>query len=266
MNKLVLFGAVLALGASSLNAQVKYEKVAYHDYNTTVGDLVLKGENAVATPEYLKFKIKVDNKGNDIIIYKPEESRIKINGKDIAPQEKWVAVDPIDSDHRTIDIKGKDLRQNEFAFQVDGLYKVSPDKTSVPAEDFQLPASQNGFKAGNFSCNMVDLKKETDETKVKFECVYTGDKIGIIHTNRAAVRLPDGTEIANNKIKTDPEVLQKGDTKKFNLVWKRMEGGKATDMQKIKLMIVWRNTFVESDAVKLPGGTLEFKIDETKCK
>lgn len=266
MNKLILLGATMTLGIGMLSAQSKHEKVVYHDSNVQAGDLVLKGEDAVATPEYLKFKIKVDNKSNDIIIYKPEESMVKVNGKDFAPKEKWVSVDPIDSDHRVVDIKGTTMRADEFTFQVEGLYKVNPDNNPIPAEDFQLPASQNGFKAGNFSCNMLDLKKETDETKVKFECVYTGDKVGIIHTERAAVRLPDGTEIANNKVKTDLEVLQKGDSKKFNLVWKRMEGGKATDMQKIKLMIVWRNTFVESDAVKMPGGTLTFKIDETKSK
>lgn len=263
---MILFGASVVLSAGMLSAQSKHEKVVYHDSNVQSGDLILKGEDAVSTAEYLKFKIKVDNKSNDIIIYKPEASTVKVNGKDFTPKEKWISVKPIDSDHRVVDIKANGMRENEFTFQVEGLYKVNPDNNPIPAEDFQLPASQNGFKAGNFSCNMLDLKKETDETKVKFECVYTGDKIGIIHTNRAAVRLPDGTEIANNRVKAGYEVLQKGDSQKFSLVWKRMEGGKATDMQKIKLMIVWRNTFVESEAVKIPGGTLNFKIDEAKSK
>lgn len=266
MNKLVVLAASLAITLGQLNAQSKHEKVIYSDFNTSSGDLVLKGEDAVSTAEYLKFKLKIDNRSNDIIVYKPDESRFKINEQEVKPTEKMLWVDPLDSDHRVVNIKGKDLRVNEFSYAVEGLYKVSPDNTPIPAEDFQLPAAQNEFKAGNFSCTMVDLKKETDETKVKFECRYTGDKIGIIHTNRAAVRLPDGTEIANNKVKMDPEVLQKGDVQKFNLVWKRMEGGRATDMQKIKLMIVWRNTFVEADPVKIQGGILNFKIDEAKSK
>lgn len=61
-------------------------------------------------------------------------------------------------------------------------------------------------------------------------------------------------------------ILAKGESEKFTLVWKRMDGGKATDMQKINLMIVWRNVFVESDAVKISPLTIDFKIDESKCK
>lgn len=249
-----------------LNAQSKFQKVAYQDASATSGELVLKGEDGVATPEYLKFKLKVENKSNDIILYKPEESKFKVNGKEIKPDEKMLVIDPMDTDHRVVKINGTDLRVNDFSYFVEGLYRVSPDNVAVQAEDFQLPVAQNEFKAGNFSCNLLNLKKETDETWVKFECRYTGDKIGIIHTNRAAIRLPDGTEIANNKTKSHPEILQKGETQKFSLVWRRMEGGRATDMQKIKLLIIWRNTFVEADPVKIQGGNLDFKMDAAKSK
>jgi hypothetical protein len=111
---------------------------------------------------------------------------------------------------------------------------------------------------------MLDLSKETDKTTVKFECRYTGDKVGVIHPGRAAIRLPDGTEVANAKSKSNPVMLMKGESKKISLAWNRMEGGKATDMQKIKLMIVWHNSFIESDMIKVKPVTLDFKIDEAK--
>ncbi len=266
MNKLIVLGAGLILNLSGINAQKKFEKVVYTDAATSSGDLSLKGQDAVSTPELLKFKLKIENNSNDLLLYKPEESKFKLNGKEIVPKEKMLVIRPAETDHRVVNVKGTDLRVNEFSYVVDGLYKVSTEKNAVPAEDFQLPASQNEFTAGNFSCRMLNISKETDETWVKFECRYTGDKIGVINTNRAAVRLPDGTEIANNKTKAEPEILQKGDSQKFTLVWRRMEGGRATDMQKIKLMIVWRGTFVEADPVKVSGGTLDFKIDEAKSK
>jgi hypothetical protein len=45
-----------------------------------------------------------------------------------------------------------------------------------------------------------------------------------------------------------------------------MEGGRAQDMQKIKMNILWRNTFSEVDAEKLKDEVLQFEIDEKLSK
>ena len=200
------------------------------------------------------------------MLYKPEESKLTINGKDITPKEKPLTIPPTETDNRVIDIKGTDLMVTDYKFEVNGVYKVSTTSNSVAADDFQLPPSQNEFKVGNFTCTMTDLKKETDKTAVKFECRYTGDKVGIIHPGRAAVKLPDGTEVANAKSSSTPILVQKGESEKISLSWNRMQGGKATDMQRINLMIVWRNTFMDSEPVKVNPVVLDFKIDETKSK
>lgn len=266
MKKTILFGTVFCLTLGTLSAQKKYEKIIYTDATQDIGEAEISAKDAVSIAAYTKFKIKIENKSDGIMLLKPEESKVVVNGKNFVPQEKWLFVNPAESDHRTVDIKGTEFMVNQYSYEVDGLYKISTDDRPVQAPDFQLPASQNEFKAGNFTCAMLDLKKETGGTAVKFECRYTGDKIGVIHTNRAAIKLPDGTEIANAKTKTDPVVLMKGESKKVSLSWDRMEGGKATDMQKIKLMIVWRNTFIEAEARKMPAVRLDIKIDETKSK
>jgi hypothetical protein len=266
MEKRKVILSLFCLSFAYAQAQKKYEKIMYTEVSSETSDMTITAKNAVSQPELTKFNLKISNKTDDILLYKPEESKLKANGKEFIPKEKWLTVSPAETDNRVVDIKGTEFLIPAYSFEVNGIYKVSTTNKSVEAADFQLPASQNEFKAGNFTCNMLDLSKETDKTWVKFECRYMGDKIGVIHAGRAAIRLPDGTEIANAKSKKAPIIVKKGESEKITLAWDRMEGGKATDMQKIKLVIVWRNTFIESDAVKLAPVVLDFKIDEAKSK
>lgn len=266
MKKGILVVSAFCLALNIAQAQKKYEKLYYSEVSKEASDITYTGKSAIATKEFIKFNLKIENKGEDMLLYKPEESKLNINNKSIAPKEKWLQIAPGETDNRVVDVKGLDLQVPTCSFEVNGVYKVSTTNKALETADFQLPPSQNEFKTGNFSCTMIALDKETDKTAVKFECRYTGDKIGVIHPGRAAVRLPDGTEIANAKHKKTPMIVTKGESEKFTLVWDRMEGGKATDMQKIKMMIIWRNTFVEADAVKADPVTLDFKIDEAKSK
>jgi archaellum component FlaF (FlaF/FlaG flagellin family) len=220
----------------------------------------------VATPEIFKFVLRIENKSDKIILYKPEESTLITNGKEIKPVEKWLIIFPVDNDYRTVNFKGAGFQQPQFSYKAEGLYTVSEYENPVEAPEFMLPPSKNDFKAGNFSCNMVNLSKESDKTTVKFECRYTGSKIGVINPGRAAVKLPDGTEIANAKSNSKSEILFPGDTKKITLGWNRMAGGRATDMQLIKMQILWRDTFVEAEPQKIAGPVIEAKMDPVKSK
>jgi len=264
--KVILVAASVCLVLNSLQAQKKYEKIMYKDVSSDGEGITITAKDAVSNKEATKLKLKVNNKTDEFIIFKVNESTLKANGKDYKPQEKPLEVAPTESDSRVVNFKGPDFMVTSYSYIIEGLYKVSTVTNSVQTEEFQLPPSQNEFKTGNFTCSMIDLSKETDKTSVKFECRYTGDKIGVIHPGRAAVKLPDGTEVANAKSSASPIVLEQGESKKITLSWNRMEGGKATDMQKIKMSIVWRNTFIEATPVKLKPVTLDFQIDEATSK
>ena len=266
MKKAIVITAALCMALNSIQAQKKYEKIMYKDASTEGEGITVMAKDAVSNKEMTKFKIKISNKSDDIIVFRPDESTLKSNTKEFKPKEKMMEVPPTETEGKVINFPGPDFMVNSYSYQIDGLYKVSTTTKSVQTEDFQLPPSQNEFKTGNFTCTMIDLSKETDKTVVKFECRYTGDKIGVIHPGRAAVKLPDGTEIANAKANKSPIVVEKGESKKITLAWNRMEGGKATDMQKIKLLILWRNTFVESELVKIKPVNLDFQIDEATSK
>lgn len=263
MKNLTLITALI-LCVSIMSAQPsKLEVVFYSDVSAEAGDVSITAKGAFSKAEYNKFKLRLDNKSDGFILFKPEECKLKVNGKDYPVKEKSKIISPVDYVTTMVDTKG-DFRVDEYSFHVSGLYKVSTEDKKVEAPDFQLPPAQNEFKAGNFSCTMTELTKQTDKTSVKFNCRYTGDKVGVICTNRAALKYPDGTEVANAKSKTEAVILAKGESEKISLEWKKTFGGKAYDMQKVALTILWRNTFIESDAKKLPSADLEFKLDQEK--
>jgi len=266
MKKAIIVFASVCLALNAAQAQKKYDKIMYTDAVVEADEMTVTGKSAVSVSEYTKFNLKIANKSDEILIFKPSESKVKVNGKDITPNEKPLEIAPTETDNRVIDVKGTEFMVNSYSYEISGIYKVSTTTSSIETADFQLPPSQNEFKTGGFTCNMIDLTKESAKTSVKFECRYTGSKMGVIHPGRAAVKLPDGTEIANAKSNQSPILVEKGESKKITLTWNRMEGGRKQDMQLIKLLIVWRNTFVEADPVKLKPVTLDFKIDETKSK
>jgi hypothetical protein len=253
--------------AGVLSSQKKYEKMVYSAVTKEEKEMTVAIKDAVATDKVTKFQIKISNKSDKILIYKPDESTFDFGGgNQKKPKEKWLIIYPTDAEHRTVNLNGTGYQVPEYKFTVDGVYKVSESEKVVEAPEFQLPPSTNDFKAGNFSCTMINLSKETDKTTVKFECRYTGDKIGVINPGRAGIKLPDGTEIANAKSNSRSEILSKGESTKISLTWNRMQGGKPNDMQLIKMQILWRNTFVESDEEKMAPVVVDLHIDESASK
>lgn len=264
---LALFAICFAVNAAfgQKEKSKKYSEIHYKDISQESEDVTITTNNGVSNKEITKFKLKLINKTGDVLMYKPEESVLKVNGKEFKPKEKTLLVYPGESDSRVVNLTGTEFLSN-YTFLVSGIYKVSLAGTTQEAPEFKLPPSQNDFKAGNFNCTMKNLTKETDKTKAEFECTYVGSKIGVINPAKTAVKMPDGTEIANEKKSSEPILLTKGKSEKISFKWNRMEGGKSTDMQKVTMMILFRNTFTETDPVKCKEETLDFVIDEDLSK
>ena len=153
---------------------------------------------------------------------------------------------------------------DNFSFHPDGIYKFSKKGKSTSVEDFHLPAEKNIIEAGPFKINMLKLKKETQETIIKFECTYSGDKIAVITPANCVLKTQDGKEWANVKSKEKVIILQKNKSKKFNI---RFEiPAKSTDMQFAEMDIVWKNTFSESELKKVDFDVQTIELDPIKTK
>ena len=194
-----------------------------------------------------------------------------INGAEASPKEKWLIIKPNESDFRVINLKGIYNTIKNYSFTVNGLYKVNTNGIVGAAPNFKLPASQNEFKVADFICTLSDLVKETGKTKAKFTCVYSGSKIGFIDPKKVTVKMPDGNEYSNTNISTSllskspdaPMMLMNGTQENFTLIWERMQGGRAMDMQKVDMIIIWHEAFSQSTLKKINGETLQFEFDET---
>ncbi|MEO8760471.1 MAG: hypothetical protein ABI388_04865 [Bacteroidia bacterium] len=271
MNKLLKIVSAFLLMTTLVVAQkkekeIKYEKIFYKDTKVETADYTLIVSNAVSTDAETKFKIKVVNKTNSYLIYKPEESKFTINGKTIDVKEKQMLIDPFQSETKVINIKGEGYnRIKTYSFLAGGIYKITPG-APIPAEDFKLPPAKNEIAAGPFVIKQEKLSKETDKTIVKFNCLYTGDKMGLVAPQKANMRMPDGKVYATTK-KEKPFIVAKGENDSFVLEWDRMQGGgKATDMQFADMMIMWNDMLNEASLEKTNAETINLEFDDVKTK
>jgi len=217
--------------------------------------------DVVSKIEYAKFKLKITNTSTDYILYKPQESKFIIEGKEYLPEDKKnVLIQPLDNASRTIDAKGNgnNLHVDNFSFNLDGLYKVIPTSALVNAPNFMLPPSANKFTAGDFTVEMVNISKKTQETAVKFKVTYTGDGMGIVDPKNLSAKIESGQTFANDK-RDKGFVLAKGESDTFIALF-HIEG-KIADMQFANMEIVWNNTFKNAELKKLDGTTFNLVVD-----
>jgi hypothetical protein len=271
MNKRIHLASALLLTSSLLFAQkkekeIKYEKIFYKDTKLETADYTLIISNAVSTDAETKFKLKIINKTNAYLIYKPEESKFMINNTPGNVIEKQMLIDPFQSESKVINLKGAGYnRIKTYSFMAAGIYKVIPGAESIAGEDFKLPPAKNSITAGPFVITQEKLSKATDKTTVKFSCLYTGEKMGLVAPQKANMRMPDGKDYATVK-KEKPFILAKGQTDTFVLEWDRIPGGKATDMQLVDMIIRWNDMLNEASPEKTNAETLTLEIDEVKSK
>lgn len=270
MNNKIILLSFFIFHLVQLNAQkeIKYEKIFYKSTTLENQEVVIFIDNAVSTATETKFKLKLTNKTSDFILFKPEECRFIVNGKESKPTEKHKVIEPNSSDFLTVNLKSEGLNTvKNYTFVVGGLYLVSTQGIVVPATEFKLPPSKNEIKFGGFTVAMDKLYKETDRTDVKFKCTYSGDKIAVIYPTRLAVQMPDGNEYANAKGdgllgKKGAILIRPGQTESFVATWERFEGGRAMDMQLVDMFINWNDTYTESVPFLLKSETLKLEFDE----
>lgn len=269
--KKAILAMTLVMAASSITLaqkEKKYDKLYYKNITQEGERYSVEVDNAVSTEGETKFKLKITNKTADYLILKPEECKFMINGKEMMPKEKWLIIKPFASDFKIINLKGSGYNSvKNYSFSAEGIYSASPNGTLIKANDFKLPPASNDFSAGDFKCTLDKLTKETDKTEAKFKVVYQGSKIGFIDPLKAAAKMPDGNEYAAKYSSgllggSGPIMLMKGENDSFTIKWERMEGGKKMDMQKVEMLVQWRETFTEAPLVKEKAATLNFEFDE----
>ena len=232
----------------------------YKPVSTDIKPVKVELSDAVSKIEYVKFKMKITNTGTDYILYKPQESAFTIEGSNYLPQDKKaVLVEPMNNASRTIDAKGNgnNMHVNDFSFHVNGLYKVIPTATTT-APNFMLPPSVNQFTAGDFTVEMLNISKKTQETAVKFKVTYIGEGMGIVDPKKLSTKIESGQLFANEK-REKTSVLAKGESETFIALF-HIEG-RIADMQFANMEIVWNDTFKQAELQKIDGSDVTLSLD-----
>jgi len=239
-----------------------YEKMFYKDVVLEKGPVTITITDGVSTKAYIKFKMRVKNNTSDYILVTTEDVVMKADGKEYKNMEKDLLVGPNDEESRVIDIKGAGLQFEKFSLELKGFAVVKADAGTVKAENFKLPIVKNDFTAGPFKLVQLKSTKKTDVVVVKFSVDYTGDQLGIVHTGKASLLTPKGTEFANmaSRGQRRASVLKKGQSDIFIVLWKDIPVSNG-DMQKDDIEILWHDTFrnAVSEPFSLPD--VEVLID-----
>lgn len=258
--------ALIAFSATETFAQKK-DNPKYTNYfkdpETVEGkQIVLEMRDGVSRVDFLKFRTKFTNNTNDFILVNPSKFTVKINGTSVHPKEKTFILDPNDSNGKTIDVKeGASFAADEFEVQLAGFERIPVDGDAVNMQEFQLPASTNVIKSGNFEINLKNLKQETDETWARFEIKYKGEGYGIIDPSRISVKVESGQQFANDDRKSKTILLEKGESKTVNAIFHIPV--KVVDMQFATLLIQWGESMIETKAVPFElDETVTFRLDE----
>lgn len=248
---------------TSFKKDTVYKKVYFKDqvienelYKVTLSDIVgLEGE--------LKFKLTVENLSDDFIMYKPNESALNTGSEKFKASEKYLMVSPKSKSFRVLNFKGKQMNLiKEFKFNLQGLYTLSTSGVNVGFPNFTLPATLNEITENDIKLSLVNVKKESAETQVKFKVTYEGDNALLLSPSMLFVKMPDGKSYANEFRKEKPSILLKGESDNVRGFWQRMPGGSANDMQMVEMKLDFGQVFKEITPILLGGIETSTSIDE----
>ena len=262
---LLIMLCLVLTGATMVYGQDPKHKIFYKDVPEIQKDeYSIQISDAVSEKVFTKMKLNITNKTPDYLIYKPAEAVFHYEHGNYSPTKKMDIISPMERDSKVIEVSGGDkFHVDKLSVDLNFFYRLPSTGTPQSADDFNLPASVNDFNAGNFKCTLQKLNKTTKETTAVFNCTYMGKDYGIVDPGKLSVKLEDGKEFANDK-KSKPKVLEPGEDIKITAAF--FVPAKVADMQFANMKIVWKNTFIESKAVKISGSTFNLEIDPGKTE
>ena len=254
----------LALGTTAqqkLAVDAGY-RVFYKQASFETDDYKVYIEDGMSTNAWAKCKVRIFNKTNDFLVFKPTDLIFKIGNAEIAGTDKQVVVFPNDEATRVVDVKNKDSQYDKITLEIKQMYRVPANVAAIKVDDMNLPTKDSKeFSAGNFKCTLKSAAIKMDKTLLKFVCAYEGDQLGILMPSKITAEMPKGQSnpnVNNNK----GNLLEKGKIDDFFVEFREMKD--AGNMQKEPFKLKWNNTFKESKSETIYGGKTTIEVDNAK--
>lgn len=244
-----MFWMTLAL-ARSADPDLAYH---FHDTQPFGDDVRVTVVDAWARPHEAKAKVIVDNDSPDFLIVRTQQMMFSADAGAWGDDDVLV-IPPRDRDTNVVEFKGSGLRNAGGAWFVPGgLYRVPTDGDPITAPDFELPLAERSFEAGPFRCTLDGrIQKDTDETSVRFRCVYEGDGVGLVDISAVTV-LAKGQPFATREGNGRLRAVAPGDAFKLKATFEVPP--RVADMQFAPLTIRFNDTFREG--MPTPMGDFE---------
>lgn len=241
-------------------------KIIFNEIVDDNQDYKLYIVNAVSTPDYTKFKLRIQNLTNDFLVYDPSKSYFIINGEKVATSEKrLVDVQPYNFGTMVLDVKNLAGIAKSLAIHIEGISKVSNQGYVLEAPAFEIPASINEIKVGGFDVLYVPSasKVENEFTELRFKFTYNGNYVGVLQGNKVALNV-NGRDYAilNSGIKT--QILFPGESKTIPFKWSFGKG--SLDVVNAKLAVVWNKAFMEDKPKAFAAKTFDLSINPDRSK
>jgi hypothetical protein len=233
----------------------------YKPASVSTDDYKIYTEDAINEDGLSKLKIRIFNKTNDYLIFKPNDVIFKIGTQDVVCKEKHLVIYPNEEGWKVISVKGKGFQEEKYTLEIKNMYKISASVAPVKVEDMSLPPAKSDLTPGKFKCVIKKADLKTDRSILRCECTYEGDGIGILSPGKCVAIMPKGQENPNaDKFKSC--LLEKGKKESFLMEFREMKGG--GDMQKGPLKLVWNDTFKDSKLEPIAGAKINFELDGPK--
>jgi hypothetical protein len=265
MNRYII--ALVLLSSYFLQAQESKKHIdpkyvfCYKNTSVNTDDYKIYIEDAINEDGLSKFKIRIFNKTNDYLIFKPEDVIFKIGKQEIACKEKPITILPNEEAWKVISIKGKGFQEEKYTAEIKSLYKIVASVPAINVDHTNLPLTNGEFTHGKFKFSIKKADLQTNKTILKCECVYEGDGIGILSPGKCVAVMPKGQENPNaDKFKSC--LLEKGKGERFLIEFREMKD--AGDMQKNPFKIIWGETFKESKVEPISGTKINLELDGPK--
>ncbi len=264
MKKNILILASILFASTLLKAQKvdpKHENHFKVPEPIETEEITIKLFDIQAQSEFCKLAIKVTNNTNDFILFEKGASTFNFDFGKFSDPKKEIIIRPNKSKKKVLTAKGgTQFHVEKFNMTIDGFSLVPVKGTVSEMEDFQVPASKNSISTDAFKVNLKKSSLRTQEAYLIFECVYQGDKIAMVDPSKLVIKVDDtDKEYANDNKKSESKLLRKGDKVKIKAIFHIP--GRIADMQFANMTILWKDTFVESEAKKLQKHEVEFNLD-----
>jgi len=216
--------------------------------------------DAHSQTSFTLFRATFTNKTSDYLVYSQGDVVFNYDHGKFPQSERLFIVKPKSRLVRTIKATGGDkFHVDKLTVDLNCYARLATTGTHEKVPNFVIATTSNKeFDAGNFHLKVLKITKETRETYALFEVEYTGSDFGVVDPRKLMVKLDDGQEFENYK-HLRLRILKPGQKMKIGTVFRIPV--KTADMHKVNLELVWKETFVESKAVKLAKQTLVLEMD-----